>query len=202
MGFSGAFVEPVQHVFPTAGAVAAVVRLQDVFTDPNGTSLNVHTPTVGGPWVESLGDFDIQSNRANVVSLSGGTAIAQCQCNVADMTITLDVIPADTYAFDGVLFRFTDTNNYWFARWMHQVNRLEIYEFNAGVATLRASAALVPGSAGQPYSLTLVASGETVTLTVLGTSCSYASATFNKTATRHGLRARTVSGRYDNILVV
>ncbi|MFQ5783622.1 MAG: hypothetical protein ACE5H8_02210 [Alphaproteobacteria bacterium] len=177
-------------------------KLQDAFTDANGTSLDLHTMDVGAGWLEHNGDFDIQGNEANAVIQE--LHVATADAGVADCTLDVDVkhpASADQQT-NGFVFRFSDTNNLWLLvlNPFDTVDELQLYDKQAGTFTLRASASFVH-TTGVFYALQAVLSGNSITGTVNGGSTVSFTSAFNATATRHGIRGNATAGvRWDNFL--
>lgn len=165
-----------------------VCPLYDTFTDVNGTALSVHTMDHGPGWTQHAGTFEIQSNRAEH-KLGTTDSRAYADAGLADVRITVFATTADNTtgaSAPGVLVRATNGDNNWLLRIDRYNDTLRIFERNAAVHTIRASTPFVAGEA-LIYHMTVIANGPAISLTVMGTTVSYASATFNQTATRHGL---------------
>lgn len=185
--------------------IRAAVRLStwtaisDTFTDTNGVSLDAHASDRNDPgtaWVESAGVWDIQSNQANVVS-GTGARIAQKESNLPDCIVSADCTRAGGAA--GLVCRFTDTSNFWLIEVTGTVFRIR--ENNAGTLTVRASVALTTG-VGVTRAISVTLNGSTITATADGANeISYASATHNQTATKHGPAGDTNGNLYDNFVV-
>lgn len=165
--------------------VGVTLPITDAFAAANGTNLNGRaTDTGGASWTVQAGSFDIQSNRANVTSVVGSQATVDS--GAADCTITvIGNTPAG--GAPAIIFRFTDTNNFWYARISEGGNTWAIVENNAGVFTTRATTAVTIDPATD-YTLQIVLLGQSITGTVDGAnSINYASAAHNQTATKHGI---------------
>lgn len=160
------------------------------FDASNGTSLDAFTPEWGNAWTEQLGDWDIQSNQANMSSISGTTpnGVATTTTTVADARFSATVTPVSTGA-PGIIFRYSDNNNFWFVQVNESVNFFQLFERNAGSFVNRGQAA-VTINAGTSYSIVVDVSGTSITATLNGgNTVSYGSATFNQSQTTHGMRA-------------
>jgi hypothetical protein len=173
-------------------APSLAVINSDTFTGTNGDDLESgHSPDVGGGWTDGgVCDFKIQSNRATQTSATSicMTTVESSDASVA-VVVDLVVPAANDYSF-GLTVRHSDNGNAW---WVN-VSRasggtpiMELTEWNTSANTLRDSDTLGAIS-GTTIEFAATATGNTITGYVNGTSYStYASATYNNTATRHGL---------------
>ena len=171
-----------------------------LFTAANGTSLDAITPEVGGTWTERNGDFDIQTNRANISVASGARDVATVPATVAD-TIN-DVVIRKTNAADsgefGHCLRYTDNNNFWMVHADLGANQIEIVERNAGVETLRGSAAIVL-TFGTDYDVRAIADGQTIDAFLDGgNKATYGAAALNENVAVHGIVGDGTSETFDN----
>lgn len=171
------------------------------FTAPNGTSLDAITPEVGGVWTEDAGDWDIQGNRAqpnttlqyNIATISTSIADLICDCIVRLITYDANTLP-------GLALRLTDTSNYWHITIAGGGNQIRIYEVNASVRTLRASAA-VAIVADTDYNLRAIAYDQTIDVFVDGANkITYGSAALNETTTTHGIVSWFQAGVFESEL--
>ena len=85
----------------------------DKFTDDDGTLLTAHTIAPIGPaagWFQYNGSITIQSNQAYTTT----DAIYVLDGDVADGTVKVSVIGfVGSGAYGGLVFRFSDSSNYW-----------------------------------------------------------------------------------------
>jgi hypothetical protein len=187
-------------VLAAALPLMAVVNA-DTFTDTNGVDLDTHTPDTGGGWTDTgVCEYEVQSNRAVQTAAS-----AVCMCSVdssdASVAVVVDlVVPnVNDYSF-GLAIRLSDAGNAWWvnvARSSGGTPIMELTEWNASANTLRDSDTLGAIS-GTTIEFAATATGNTITGYINGTSYStYASATHNNTATRHGLFMYS-DGTYSN----
>lgn len=181
--------------------------LYETFTDDNGTSLDAHGSDVVGPdsqavgsltGVEQSGDWDIQSNRAN----SDGPGIHTWDVGKADIFADL-VINGGAAGNPGLVFRFTDTGNYWYLQADRANNQLEIHEVNATVDTVRANVASTINDSTD-YTLRVICEGQTVWGYKNGGSAKvlYGSAALNEGATKHGLFSDNAACEFDDLLIL
>lgn len=168
------------------GAAAPVTLLSDTFTDTNGVLLANHTMDLGPGWTVLEGtsaNMTIDSNQAKCVTSNPGTIVADA--GDADVTLYYSGYFASGEAVGGIV-RATDADNYWLAD--VGTGNVILYEKNAGGFTNRAAHG-AGVSASVYHEVVITAIGQTITVTVDGTiSIQYASASFQATATKHGLR--------------
>ncbi len=173
---------------PLLGAGGAAgsptVLLKDTFTDADGTNLTAHTMDVGPGWTVYAGSWDIRGDKTEITSSTGGNAAA-ADAGHSDATVQADVTPGNNSC--GILFRLTDANNYWWAESDNNAQAFRLVEWNAGSVINRGQVA-VTLNGGTTYTVQAVLSGSTITVTLDGGNMiTYSSATFNQTATKHGL---------------
>lgn len=170
------------------------LSLLDNFTDTNSVSLDAHaiapTNSPRTAWVERAGDWQITSNRAVMVGANDTIHIASVNLGQSDVDITvvgrLLVVDDLTMA---VLLRFVDTSNYWFAGINPSLDEISITKREGGSNTKVANTAVTIDT-GIDYTLRVRAVGSTITAWVDGGSqVQYTSATFQQTATLHGIRS-------------
>lgn len=196
--FSGAFRKPFISAFASGDAVGAVIYFQDSFTGATSTELNARAPDIGANWACSANSYwRINSNQADNF---GGTARPLVSdCGVSDGTITVTTDDGWSY----IVARYTDDNNYWrcgaFGENALGVP-LKLYEYNAGSATERGSA---NNYMDAPMSRKAMLNGSTIEVWQNGAArITYASATFNQSATKHGINSLQGGRLFDNILMV
>lgn len=179
----------------SCGASGPVTIVLDHFTDADGVLLTSHTPDASpASWQNFDGTYQISSNQATAASLTHGQAIVGINTGQADCTISASQQHANS---QGVLARLTDRLNYW---WMNRAaSSFVLYEVNNNTFTQRASASHPKVT---PETYTLTCSGSTITASAGSDSCPYASASFNQSATTHGLYSDGTTNRiYDDFQV-
>lgn len=190
------------------GAAASPLLILDQFTDTNGTEITSHTiaPTnvPAASWA-SDGDaisVDIQSNKAKMEGSATTNVLKVIPCAQADVTISGDVTIIANASRQGLALRESNSTNFWKVCVRQTSNLFELVEFNANTNTVRASTS-VTLTAGVSYALAAVAAGASISATLDGANgISYGSATFNQTATRHGIFSGTALGvQWDNFQV-
>lgn len=188
---------------PVLTPVAAKRTLiRATFTAANGTSLDAYTPERGGTATEHGGDWSIDTNTA-MDTTGVGQDLVSWDAGKANVTLEVDLITPAAGAFDaGVCMRVTDGDNNWIVA-CTQGSNLRIFQEAATVFTERANGAFTWNNA-TTYRLKVVCQGTTISAYVDGVLiASYASATFNQSATRFGLRENTPANqcRFDNFRV-
>lgn len=163
--------------------------LIDAFNDADGTPLTDHTMDLGPGWNVSGAAWTIESNAAEITA--GASAFAWADAGASDVTITTTVAIDGTNG-TGIVGRLSDVNNLWVYYYGN------LYERNAGVYTVRASG----GNPNVGDSLSMECTGTNIAVKINGvTVCSYGSATFNQTATNHGLCGDSGTSAYEDFEV-
>ena len=195
----------------TKSSTTQSTLLRDLFTGADGTNLTAHTMDVGPGWTQLNGAWTIQGNRARPPAATANS-FDTSDSGKANVTATLDVVIAASppILYSGIVLRSTDASNGWFGLIACDDNvnyRLDLDDFIAGVITTRATVPFVSSPSGLTIGLTMVSSGNTITLTAsTGETCQYTSASFNATATKHGVYGYTaasyIATDVDNFLVI
>ena len=163
--------------------------LYDTFTDTDGTELESHTMDSGPGWTQHLGLFEINSNQAEHVNPTATSCRAYAATSLSDVRVTAVASTALNFSgasAPGVLLRASNGDNNWLLRIDRFNDTLRIFDRIATAHTARASTSFT-ASQGTEYTLEATANGTTLKLTVDGTTVTYGAATFNQTATSHGL---------------
>ena len=172
------------------------VYFQDDCTDTNGTNWSSHTPNVGSSPTYGTGVVTIQSNKAQRQS---GSPQPIFDYGHADYTKTLS-LNRGTSTFVGAIVRYSNANNYWLFFYSSGTNVLTLYEVNGGTQTSRATGS-VTLSASTAYNASITCTGNSISMTINGVTVSYASASFNNTATKGGIYQMGAGTEVDTILV-
>lgn len=150
------------------GGVATPSQLfYDQFIGANGTNLTAHTPDVGNAWAAAFGTMTIQSNAA--YATSGAYYVADM--GQANMIITAR-LQVDSGNSVGVIARYVDLSNYWFA--YIRTNLFILYERTGGSSINRASGDPVCSSSTW-YDLVFTLNGSSINATLNGLTLSYTS---------------------------
>lgn len=166
----------------------AVTLLSDTFTDTNGTGLAAHTiAPINSPatsWTEAINNFEITSNRALVVVDT--QTLAFLETGISNGTVSAVANGAAGQVL-GIIFRYTDANNYFVLQIDVTGDTLRLYENASASLTLRDSEA-VTIAAATDYTLRAVFNGTSITGTVNGGSTVTYTSSANQTATKCGIR--------------
>jgi hypothetical protein len=173
------------------------VGVLDHFTDTNGTQLPSHTMDYGPGWtrVEGTGSnqYTIQSNKLQSI-LDAVTAYNYLtESGISDFTMTVTVTfgVADANHVNQLLFRYSDSSNYFLVN-IQGDGPVSIIKHQAASDTVLDSDT-VSVTAGTPISVTIVVSGTSISATIGATNLS-ATSSFNQTATKVAIRCAQVSG--------
>lgn len=170
----------------------------DTFTDTNGTSLDAHTMDVGSGWTEHLGVWEIQSNEAKTTSVST-LQLATILTLYADAIIEV-AVTTSVNSFLGIAFRFTDTDNAWWAELDAGGDRAVIKERTSATTTLRAETAVTIDDA-TTYRLVVILDGDVITVIADDTVRVTYTSSVRNTVKTHGLKAYRASEKFDNFAV-
>jgi uncharacterized protein YjdB len=92
--------------------------VSDTFTGTNGTVLSAHAPNVtllGGGWATAGRTATLNNGHVGLDGTYGGASTAMVDAGVANGTISASISSGTSGAWGGLIFRATDTNNYWIA---------------------------------------------------------------------------------------
>lgn len=209
----GAYNRRGFHVLAQGSVTASATAYADSFDSADST-----TSMDGGPfqWTYQSGIWGIKNNQAYRSTASGAFDIATVSSGFSDCVIeaTLDGRgSAATYENQSVVFRFSDTSNYWrlniprTASSVAALPRMTLQKVVAGVASAASVASLGPtiiGSYG-PTRIKIVLSGSIINVYLNGVLAMVATDSFNSTATKHGFgtaeAAATPLFRWDDLAV-
>jgi hypothetical protein len=188
-------------------------------TDTTGVTLPDHTPDLdpsGNGWTQRIGDatwqIDTNTAKLGVAGTNPGNDAnvrhVYVDVGVSDFIFEANVkYDSGANGANGVMFRGSAETGSGINLWQYRLRdngNEELREVEDGSVTLRDSA--VHGAVnGTSYKLTVIASGTTIRCYRDGAlKLSYASATFNQTATRMGLRAdgrQLTDKAFDNVSI-
>lgn len=174
--------------------------MADGFDGADGTLIGAHPPDFGPPWQVQGGTWSLLGNRVRKTATAGTHEVIFADLGRSEVTLAVDVT-AVAGAAVGFAVRYTDINNFWLVQlFPGGAPSWAIFERNAGLFTTRASGAPVI-TPGQVYRLEVQASGTLIRCSIDGANAiSYATATLNQTATRHGLDSHGVNTDFNNYL--
>jgi hypothetical protein len=175
----------------------ATTLILDDFTVADGTLINGRTPsptnTPGNNWVSQFGTMTVTANQMGPIS--SGTARSAIDAGVSDCTVSANLTHGTSNVRNpGLLLRAnTSTSGAGSGSTSHWVAALVagtgvvLVERNAGSDTIRASSAKTI-TTSTTYLVAAVLNGANIDVYVDGVlECSYASATFQQSNTRHGI---------------
>lgn len=202
--------DPTGDRFPNTGREIVVLKvpnsttlLSDTFTGTDGTSLDAHTMGTGSGWTEGLGDWDIQSNRANSTGADPGApgwvATANAGQDSYDLTAVANLTGLSADA--GVIFRYLDVSNFWV--FVAEPPDVVLYERVGGSFVQRERS--TPGgiATGVDATLRVVANGSQFACHANGAlQFTHNAAAPGTGRTRCGLFSTAASDRFDNFSAV
>ena len=180
----------------SSGGVPLVLLIEDSFTDADSTLLTAHaiapTNTPAVSWVNHVGANAILGNKvgawSGVVTENLSTVDSGIANGIVEALITHN---AGSARAQSVIVRFLDSSNYWKVELTTTAFRIR--DVVAGVETTRVST-FFSAVGGVSYTIRVTMSGDTISATRDGLNpISYASASFNNTQTKHGIRMVTAA---------
>ncbi|NIT58398.1 MAG: hypothetical protein GWN00_19880 [Aliifodinibius sp.] len=178
------------------------IKVQDTFTDTNGTLLNNHTPdtdVVGGGWSGSTA-AEINSNQLrfdtdnSTNTIDGGTS---------DGDIYFDwIVASAALNRNSLIYRYTDDNNHWRYNLREDNGDVRIVERNGGTNTTRDTASFT-FSGGTTYVARMNLSGTSMEGFIDDVSQVTYTSSFKQTETNHGVQRNTGSllTKIDNFVI-
>lgn len=117
---------------------------RDTFNSPNGTPIQDHTPDVGNPWTAHSGTPIIQDGT--LVRGGSGQCIATTDVSTTDVSLVATLECNGTSGM-GLVFWFTDTDNFLFVYLDFGNQRITLLRYNGGALSelARKTATLVQG---------------------------------------------------------
>ncbi|HEX7050013.1 MAG TPA: glycosyl hydrolase family 28-related protein [Longimicrobiales bacterium] len=175
-----------------------LVVASDTFTGPDGTSLAAHTADTGQAWTVHSGTFTIQGNRLQPSAVTG-LQIATLDTGVSDGTFRAVVnLGSNPMQSEGdhhlqVIYRFVDTNNYYFARlrWDAVVSttKVSLHKKIAGSFSQIVTEQVMGNLLNADHTLEVIVSGDSHTLTLDGVTIGTTTSSDLSTATLAGIAA-------------
>ncbi len=190
-------------------ADGSTIYLQDIFTGTNGTAIDAHTPDIGsGSWLQTNSlSFYIQSNKLQSNRNTDGD-LAIIDSGLSDINISTTVSPFNSSfnsGYPGIVFRYVDANNFWYAFADSFNTRIQVYSVEGGVHNERiryVNSAIISSAS---IKLEVRCCGNNVTLFYNDVEIVTYVSLFNRNATKVGMRygksgtAQTVT--WDNLVV-
>lgn len=152
--------------------------LYDQFVDANGTALADHTMDLGPGWTDAGSVYSIQDDEC--VCSAGGVNLAYSDAGEADGTLTC--LSNFNAVETGVLFRLTDSANFWIA--FRNGTDLKLWSIAGGAYT--EMGAVTPTWLADLSEITVTLAGSSIGVSYNGSTINVVS-TFNQSATNHGL---------------
>lgn len=159
------------------------------------SSTSLGNADTGQTWTATPNPWGITSNQAYSVNTST-TDLVFIDAGVSDAKVSTKI----TFSVnEGVMFRYTDSNNQFFSR--ISSTGLGLFRNNAGTPTSLGSYSFSP-VVGNVYSVMVICSNSSIRVFLDGVERITVTDTFNQTATKYGLRASTsTAGRFDDFYV-
>lgn len=173
----------------------------DNFTATNGVSLDAHTPNIGGNWSEVRGDWNIQNNQANLVSIVSGLGMAVVTTSSANVVISFIVKSLVNADNPSIVLRYVDVNNYIQLNINNGGNNVRLIQWLAGSLTVQNTSGAVTFTNGLDYALQVIASGTSIKVSVDGVQVLNTTNSNFLTSTKHGIYAEKVGCRIDEFQV-
>lgn len=180
-----------------------LLLVRDAFTDPNNTSLHVHIPDIDkqrSMWTEDSGDWDIQSNQANVVAVAGIGAVATIDAGISNGLGKVDMYFTTTPSSYGLVFRYLDLNNFW-ALIAYSTGLLRLWRVEGGVGTFPWTSGAGVIVAGLTYELMARVCGSRIELFLDGVRQHTEWDAFGQAHTRFGMVSGYATCRFDDFEV-
>jgi hypothetical protein len=180
------------------------VYVYDKFTDTNSVGLDAHIPDKpkSARWEEIVGTWDIQSNLANVATVSGyGLAVIESgKANCTISVIAKSIINANNCY---IAFRYVDNNNYLMFYIQNTRNAASFGQKVGGTlsAVFVGDVDTTPIVTGSDYLLKVVLLGNTVKFYVDGILKIDTTNNNLLTATKHGILSDAALQKFDDFQV-
>jgi hypothetical protein len=183
-----------------------VGEVLDTFTDDNDTNLLDHEPDEhpeGILWgMIRVGTWTITSNKAH--STATENARIAIETGLSDCTVSCDIVPQDAENYrPGILFRVSNSNNYWlFCAVRTTPGNLfyRLYKRVAGTGYIVAEVATTAVYTEREFKVTLL--GDAINCYIDDGLVFSEEDTFNETASGHGMHAGLASNAtFDNFEV-
>jgi len=174
------------------------VNIYDAFTDTDNTLVTAHTiapiNTVSASYTLPSGSAKIVSNKATNNSAVATVVHAVADSALSSCTVTANVATGNATVADmaGVLFRYTDENNYWLVRFVYNsasaTGTFQLCKMQAGtftvVSVVSNTGAETPGTV---HAISVICNGTVISATNNGGNTVSTTSSFNQTATKVGL---------------
>lgn len=166
----------------------------DKWAGSAGQSITARSPEIGGAWSLLQGTFEIGSVANTVIpTANNDNDMTVMETDTANVSVVIRTTPFDSGGNESnfmTVVRASDVNNFWASTLNSNTNYWKLYEVQAGVWTERLSWGPTTVNSGTEYKVTTHCNGDIIALCVASdvvTPQQYNSASFNNTATKHGL---------------
>lgn len=169
-----------------------LLYLQDLFTDTNSTAISSHTANLAsfGGWSQTnVNSYYIQNNTLQPNRQTDGD-LATIDSGVSDFSISATIVPSNsgtTRGIPGIVFRYFNSTNFWYAEVDSYQNTVKIYEVNGGSFNMRVEYNTTVTS-DVALSLRVDCIGPNIVLYLNGTEIVTYVSTFNQYMTKVGMR--------------
>lgn len=171
----------------------------DSFVDPNGTSLDAHTPDTapaGSAWIEAAGDWSIQTNQAQRDTVAAGSAFAIVDAGESDVIISVVIKSIVASDNAGIAFRYEGVNDWLIAYIDNGTNVVRIIKRDPGLSIV-ATSGPVTITDGNDYVMEVTLSGDSIKVSLDGLQVLDVNDSHNQTITSHGLYCERQNARFD-----
>lgn len=178
----------------------ATTLVQDAFTDTNGTLATAHTMDTGSGWNASNSAAPTIQSNALQTSGAGSEAFIWTEAGNGRVFISVDVT-VQTGIF-GIVFRYTDDNNYWRFNINPDTNGVTLVKYESSVPTTVRSF-VVETTTNDVVSLQVCINKDLIHCQMTGDASVNFVWTdfFNRSATKHGLLDVAAGHVYDNFQI-
>lgn len=163
---------------------SATQLIVDDFTRSDSTT-NLGSASPGGAWTQDNGTWGISSNQA-YISSGSGASIATIDASESDVDIRVKVSASAGGGNAGLVFRYSDANNYWRAFWDGSSGNIFLQKVVSGSGTTFVNTGVTGGFAAGDQ-IRVLASGSSIKLYHEGDRYGTVTDSHNSTATKHGL---------------
>lgn len=174
--------------------------LRDTFAGTDGADLNTRVSDAGHVWTVNAGAASLLTNQVRFTG--SGTQIATLDGSKANGTIQALITSLDASSIDaGIIFRFSDTSNYWKAVWEPDTSQFVITKIVAGIPTV-VHTDVYPFTVGSSYTIKVWLDGNNIYAYINNVLRTIRTDTFNNTATKHGIIqvGTSTEKRFDSFL--
>lgn len=177
----------------SSGSVGPQIKMIDTFTGTNGDDLSAHSMDFGtGSWTPITGTWQIQNNKAKVVTVALGEYHATTNPGKANISVRAVATSGGATGSPGLMLRYTDANNYFLFAADAGNNLVHIYRIQGGVGTSLGNVAFTFST--NPHLYEFKVSGDNFKGYLDGNEVLSATDSFNNTETKVGLRDHPNAG--------